>query len=148
MPGCQSCNNNAFDEKWFCRDSAVFLLTVNQTVPFTITSHVNFSLSLCVCVFTALQLSVKVAHVPNLSAGVTCVFEDLSESPGEVLPKGQILCMSPSLRDVPTLTHGYGEAQTHRAIQHAATWLRKAHTRASKLPFSFFHYVKNPSWRI
>ncbi|XP_062855302.1 plexin A3 [Trichomycterus rosablanca] len=55
------------------------------------------------------QLSVKVANVPNLSAGVTCVFEDLSESAGEVLPKGQILCMSPSLRDVPTLTLGYGD---------------------------------------
>ncbi|XP_066499316.1 plexin A3 [Hoplias malabaricus] len=55
------------------------------------------------------QLSVKVANVPNLSAGVTCVFEDLSESPGEVLPKGLVLCMSPSLRDVPALPHGYGD---------------------------------------
>ncbi|GAA6101219.1 plexin A3, partial [Tachysurus ichikawai] len=80
-------------------------------------------------------LSVKVAHVPNLSAGVTCVFEDLSETPGEVLPKGQILCMSPSLRDVPTLTHGYGE--TWPQIRHAASApLRKAHTH--QLRFSFF----------
>ncbi|KAL7828879.1 hypothetical protein SRHO_G00325130 [Serrasalmus rhombeus] len=55
------------------------------------------------------QLNVKVTNVPNLSVGVTCVFEDLSESPGEVLPKGQVFCMSPSLRDVPTLTHGYGD---------------------------------------
>ncbi|KAL0187130.1 hypothetical protein M9458_018800, partial [Cirrhinus mrigala] len=50
---------------------------------------------------------VKVANVPNLSAGVTCVFEELTESPGEVLAKGQILCMSPSLRDVPSVTQGY-----------------------------------------
>ncbi len=62
----------------------------------------------CVFVFV-LQLSVKVANVPNLSAGVTCVFEELTESPGEVLAKGQILCMSPSLRDVPSVTQGYGK---------------------------------------
>ncbi|XP_016127150.1 plexin A3 [Sinocyclocheilus grahami] len=55
------------------------------------------------------QLSVKVANVPNLSMGVTCVFEELTESPGEVLAKGQILCMSPSLRDVPSVTQGYGD---------------------------------------
>ncbi|KAG9332706.1 hypothetical protein JZ751_014805 [Albula glossodonta] len=55
------------------------------------------------------QLSVKVRNVPNLTAGVTCVFEDLSESQGEVLSKGQVFCMSPSLRDVPALTQGYGD---------------------------------------
>lgn len=55
------------------------------------------------------QLSVKVANVPNLSVGVTCVFEELTESPGEVLDKGQINCMSPSLRDVPYVTQGYGK---------------------------------------
>jgi hypothetical protein len=59
---------------------------------------------------SSLQLSVKVVNVPSLSAGVMCVFEELTESPGEVLAKGQILCMSPSLRDVPSLAQGYGKA--------------------------------------
>ncbi|KAG5282062.1 hypothetical protein AALO_G00051820 [Alosa alosa] len=57
----------------------------------------------------ATQVSVRVVNVPSLSAGVTCVFEDLSESQGEVLSKGQVLCMSPSLRDLPALTQGYGD---------------------------------------
>ncbi|XP_046895788.1 plexin A3 [Hypomesus transpacificus] len=55
------------------------------------------------------QLSVKVVNVPDLSGGVTCVFEELSDTPGEVLSAGQVLCMSPSLRDLPPHTQTYGD---------------------------------------
>uniref|UniRef100_A0A3Q0RGV9 Plexin A3 n=1 Tax=Amphilophus citrinellus TaxID=61819 RepID=A0A3Q0RGV9_AMPCI len=55
----------------------------------------------------AMQLTIQVQNVPALSGGVSCVFEDLSEAPGEVLPKGQVMCMSPSLRELPTQTHSY-----------------------------------------
>ena len=56
----------------------------------------------------------RVLNVPSLSAGVTCVFEDLSENQGEVLSKGQVLCMSPSLRDLPALTQGYGKEKNNK----------------------------------
>uniref|UniRef100_A0A3B5AQ86 Plexin A3 n=1 Tax=Stegastes partitus TaxID=144197 RepID=A0A3B5AQ86_9TELE len=58
---------------------------------------------------TATQLTIRVQNVPALSGGVSCVFEELSESPGEVLAKGQVMCMSPSLRDLPAQTQSYGE---------------------------------------
>uniref|UniRef100_A0A8C1I478 Plexin A3 n=1 Tax=Cyprinus carpio carpio TaxID=630221 RepID=A0A8C1I478_CYPCA len=74
------------------------------------TEPLHFSTELKQCVdITVTPDNMSVAHVPNLSAGVTCVFEELTESPGEVLAKGQILCMSPSLRDVPSVTQGYGD---------------------------------------
>lgn len=57
-----------------------------------------------------LQLTVQVQNVPALSGGVSCVFDDLSESPGEVLAKGQVVCMSPSLRELPVHTQSYGES--------------------------------------
>nr|XP_023682466.1 plexin-A3 [Paramormyrops kingsleyae] len=57
----------------------------------------------------SVQLTVKVRNVPSLSQGVTCVFEGLAESPGEVLDKGHVLCVSPSLRDVPSVTLGHGD---------------------------------------
>ncbi len=41
------------------------------------------------------------------------MFEDLSETAGEVLAKGQVMCMSPSLRDLPTHTQSYGKTHTH-----------------------------------
>ena len=40
------------------------------------------------------------------------MFEDLSETVGEVQAKGQVMCMSPSLRDLPTHTQSYGK-NTH-----------------------------------
>lgn len=40
------------------------------------------------------------------------MFEDLSETPGEVLPKGQVVCMSPSLRELPVQTQSHGETLT------------------------------------
>uniref|UniRef100_A0A4W5KKD7 Plexin A3 n=1 Tax=Hucho hucho TaxID=62062 RepID=A0A4W5KKD7_9TELE len=76
--------------------------------------HFNTELDHCVDISVtpnniSVTSTVKVVNVPSLSAGVTCVFEELTESPGEVLAKGQVLCMSPSLRDVPSLTQGYGD---------------------------------------
>lgn len=56
-----------------------------------------------------LQLTIQVQNVPALSGGVSCVFEDLSETPGEVLAKGQVVCMSPSLRELPVQIQSYGE---------------------------------------
>ncbi|KAK2841359.1 hypothetical protein Q7C36_012938 [Tachysurus vachellii] len=100
------CSRKEACQKWELPQH--FSTELKQCVDITVTPA-NMSVT-----SASTQLSVKVAHVPNLSAGVTCVFEDLSETPGEVLPKGQILCMSPSLRDVPTLTHGYGDKRVVR----------------------------------
>ncbi|KAB5567206.1 hypothetical protein PHYPO_G00230120 [Pangasianodon hypophthalmus] len=100
------CSRKEACQKWELPQH--FSTELKQCVDITVTPA-NMSVT-----SASTQLSVKVAHVPNLSAGVTCVFEDLSESPGEVLPKGQILCMSPSLRDIPTLTHGYGDKRVVR----------------------------------
>lgn len=58
------------------------------------------------------QLTIQVQNVPALSGGVTCVFEDLSNAPGEVRAKGQVMCMSPSLRDLPAQTHSFGKKHT------------------------------------
>uniref|UniRef100_A0A8C1G111 Plexin A3 n=1 Tax=Cyprinus carpio carpio TaxID=630221 RepID=A0A8C1G111_CYPCA len=95
------CSRKEACEKW--TEPLHFSTELKQCVDITVTPD-NMSVT-----SASTQLSVKVAHVPNLSAGVTCVFEELTESPGEVLAKGQILCMSPSLRDVPSVTQGYGD---------------------------------------
>lgn len=58
------------------------------------------------------QLTIMVQNVPELSGGVTCVFEDLTETPGQVQARGQVVCMSPSLKDLPTHTPPYGETHT------------------------------------
>uniref|UniRef100_A0A8C1W8H3 Plexin A3 n=1 Tax=Cyprinus carpio TaxID=7962 RepID=A0A8C1W8H3_CYPCA len=95
------CSRKEACEKW--AEPLHFSTELKQCVDITVTPD-NMSVT-----SASTQLSVKVANVPNLSAGVTCVFEELTESPGEVLAKGQILCMSPSLRDVPSVTQGYGD---------------------------------------
>uniref|UniRef100_A0A8C2KF00 Plexin A3 n=1 Tax=Cyprinus carpio TaxID=7962 RepID=A0A8C2KF00_CYPCA len=87
------CSRKEACEKW--AEPLHFSTELKQCVDITVTPD-NMSVT-------------SVANVPNLSAGVTCVFEELTESPGEVLAKGQILCMSPSLRDVPSVTQGYGD---------------------------------------
>ncbi|XP_016411693.1 plexin A3-like [Sinocyclocheilus rhinocerous] len=95
------CSRKEACEKW--AEPLHFSTELKQCVDITVTPD-NMSVT-----SASTQLSVKVANVPNLSAGVTCVFEELTESPGEVLANGQILCMSPSLRDVPSVTQGYGD---------------------------------------
>uniref|UniRef100_A0A671QJT2 Plexin A3 n=1 Tax=Sinocyclocheilus anshuiensis TaxID=1608454 RepID=A0A671QJT2_9TELE len=95
------CSRKEACEKW--AEMLHFSMELKHCVDITVTPD-NMSVT-----SASTQLSVKVANVPNLSAGVTCVFEELTESPGEVLANGQILCMSPSLRDVPSVTQGYGD---------------------------------------
>uniref|UniRef100_A0A672Q650 Plexin A3 n=1 Tax=Sinocyclocheilus grahami TaxID=75366 RepID=A0A672Q650_SINGR len=93
------CSRKEACEKW--AEPLHFSTELKQCVDITVTPD-NMSV-------TSASTQVTVANVPNLSMGVTCVFEELTESPGEVLAKGQILCMSPSLRDVPSVTQGYGD---------------------------------------
>ncbi|CAM4718535.1 unnamed protein product [Leuciscus chuanchicus] len=95
------CSRKEACEKW--TEPLHFSTELKQCVDITVTPD-NMSVT-----SASTQLSVKVVNVPNLSVGVTCVFEELTESPGEVLDKGQINCMSPSLRDVPYVTQGYGD---------------------------------------
>ncbi|TRY95433.1 hypothetical protein DNTS_004843 [Danionella cerebrum] len=50
----------------------------------------------------SIQLLVKVTDVPDLSAGITCSFGNLTEVEGRV-DGNQILCISPAAKDVPLL---------------------------------------------
>uniref|UniRef100_A0A671QHC6 Plexin A3 n=1 Tax=Sinocyclocheilus anshuiensis TaxID=1608454 RepID=A0A671QHC6_9TELE len=96
------CSRKEACEKW--AEMLHFSMELKHCVDITVTPD-NMSVTSA----STQVIDVKVANVPNLSAGVTCVFEELTESPGEVLANGQILCMSPSLRDVPSVTQGYGD---------------------------------------
>ncbi|XP_013884394.1 plexin A3, partial [Austrofundulus limnaeus] len=81
--------------------------------------HFNTHLDQCVYIFVTpsnmsvtsppTQLTVRVQNVPVLSGGVSCVFEDLTETPGQVQVKGQVTCMSPSLKNLPEHKPPYGE---------------------------------------
>uniref|UniRef100_A0A8C9TU05 Plexin-A3 n=1 Tax=Scleropages formosus TaxID=113540 RepID=A0A8C9TU05_SCLFO len=95
------CSRRDACEKW--NEPMHFNVELDQCVNISVTPN-NMSVT-----SPSIQLNVKVLNAPSLSMGVTCVFEELTESPGEVLAKGQILCMSPSLRDVPSITQGYGD---------------------------------------
>lgn len=59
------------------------------------------------CVY--LQLLVKVTDVPDLSAGITCAFGNLTEVDGTV-NGNQILCISPAAKDVPVIPTDQGTA--------------------------------------
>uniref|UniRef100_A0A8C9VF54 Plexin A3 n=1 Tax=Scleropages formosus TaxID=113540 RepID=A0A8C9VF54_SCLFO len=91
------CSRRDACEKW--NEPMHFNVELDQCVNISVTPN-NMSVT---------SPSIQVLNAPSLSMGVTCVFEELTESPGEVLAKGQILCMSPSLRDVPSITQGYGD---------------------------------------
>uniref|UniRef100_A0AAY4DJD6 Sema domain-containing protein n=1 Tax=Denticeps clupeoides TaxID=299321 RepID=A0AAY4DJD6_9TELE len=91
------CSRQEACEKW--EEPQHFSVELKQCVNISITPN-NMSVT---------STSTQVLNVPDLSAGVTCVFEELTESQGEVLSKGQVLCMSPSLRDLPSVTQGYGD---------------------------------------
>uniref|UniRef100_A0A3Q2XEH6 Plexin-A3 n=1 Tax=Hippocampus comes TaxID=109280 RepID=A0A3Q2XEH6_HIPCM len=78
------------------------------------------------------QLSIRVHHVPVLSGGVSCVFEDISETTAEVGADGQVTCMSPTLRDLPP--HSYGEK---RDVQLS---LRSSETRRTFISTNFTFY--------
>uniref|UniRef100_A0A8C3V9N9 Plexin A2 n=1 Tax=Catharus ustulatus TaxID=91951 RepID=A0A8C3V9N9_CATUS len=49
-----------------------------------------------------LQLSLRVSDAPDLSAGVSCVFGNLSEVEGQVAGS-QVVCVSPAAKDVPAI---------------------------------------------
>uniref|UniRef100_A0AAQ4QSF0 Plexin-A2 n=1 Tax=Gasterosteus aculeatus aculeatus TaxID=481459 RepID=A0AAQ4QSF0_GASAC len=51
--------------------------------------------------------SVPVSHVPDLSAGITCSFGNLTEVEGQV-NGNQILCVSPTAKDVPLIPTDQG----------------------------------------
>lgn len=63
------------------------------------------SLRLC------LQLVLETYNVPELSAGVNCTFEDLSEMDGLVVGS-QIQCISPAAKEVPQIITENGECPT------------------------------------
>lgn len=65
-------------------------------------------------IYLSVKLTIRVQNVPALSGGVSCVFENLSESSGEVLEKGQVICMSPSLKELPTPANTHGRSTQTR----------------------------------
>lgn len=58
-----------------------------------------------------LQLVLETYNVPELSAGVNCTFEDLSEMDGLVVGS-QIQCISPAAKEVPQIITENGECPT------------------------------------
>lgn len=48
-------------------------------------------------------------NVPDLSAGVSCAFEEVTENEAILLPSGELRCPSPSLQELRTLTRGHGQ---------------------------------------
>lgn len=48
-------------------------------------------------------------NVPDLSAGVSCAFEEVTENEAILLPSGELRCPSPSLQELQTLTRGHGQ---------------------------------------
>lgn len=65
----------------------------------------------CRPVVFCVQLLLKVSHVPDLSAGITCSFGNLTEVEGQV-NGNQILCVSPAAKDVPLIPTDQGRRQT------------------------------------
>ncbi|XP_045141415.1 plexin-A3 [Echinops telfairi] len=60
------------------------------------------------------QLTVAVHNVPDLSAGVSCAFEEVTTSEAVLLPSGELRCPSPSFQELWVLTRGHGAARTVR----------------------------------
>uniref|UniRef100_A0A2I3HBE5 Plexin-A3 n=1 Tax=Nomascus leucogenys TaxID=61853 RepID=A0A2I3HBE5_NOMLE len=60
------------------------------------------------------QLTVTLHNAPDLSAGVSCAFEEAAESEAVLLPSGELLCPSPSLQELRALTRGHGATRTVR----------------------------------
>lgn len=48
-------------------------------------------------------------NVPDLSVGVSCSFEEVTESEAVLLPSGELRCPSPSVQELQTLTRGHGQ---------------------------------------
>uniref|UniRef100_A0A452R7C3 Plexin A3 n=1 Tax=Ursus americanus TaxID=9643 RepID=A0A452R7C3_URSAM len=63
---------------------------------------------------TSPGLTVAMRNVPDLSAGVSCAFEEVTESEAVLLPSGELHCPSPSLQELRALTRGHGATRTVR----------------------------------
>lgn len=85
-----------------CWPSSVVWLSVFSSLFFLF-----FPLSRRLC----LQLVLETYNVPELSAGVNCTFEDLSEMDGLVVGS-QIQCISPAAKEVPQIITENGEYPT------------------------------------
>lgn len=55
-----------------------------------------------------LQLSLLVSDAPDLAAGVTCLFGNLTEVEGQV-SGSRVVCVSPAAKDVPAIPVDQGE---------------------------------------
>ncbi|XP_028669224.1 LOW QUALITY PROTEIN: plexin A3 [Erpetoichthys calabaricus] len=98
------CSRQDECEKW--QEARRFTSELNQCVELTVQPN-NISVTV-----SSVQLTLRVRNVPDLSAGVTCSFDDLTESEGEIISRGQVLCVSPSLRDIPSLAHSLGDQKS------------------------------------
>lgn len=58
------------------------------------------------CLF---QLTVALHNVPDLSAGVSCAFGDVTETEAVLVASGELRCPSPSLQELQALTRGHGQ---------------------------------------
>lgn len=55
-----------------------------------------------------LQLSLLVSDAPDLTAGVTCLFGNLTEVEGQV-SGSRVVCVSPAAKDVPAIPVDQGK---------------------------------------
>lgn len=55
-----------------------------------------------------MQLNLLVSDAPDLAAGVTCLFGNLTEVEGQVVGS-RVVCVSPAARDVPAIPVDQGE---------------------------------------
>uniref|UniRef100_A0A8K9XG51 Plexin A2 n=1 Tax=Oncorhynchus mykiss TaxID=8022 RepID=A0A8K9XG51_ONCMY len=67
-------------------------------------------------------LLVKVSDVPDLSAGITCSFGNLTEVEGQV-SGNQILCVSPAAKDVPLIPTDQGRNTTCTQLKSERSFL-------------------------
>ncbi|XP_063102683.1 plexin-A3 isoform X5 [Cavia porcellus] len=58
------------------------------------------------------QLTVALHNVPDLSAGVSCAFGDVTETEAVLVASGELRCPSPSLQELQALTRGHGATHT------------------------------------
>lgn len=77
------------------------------------------------------QLTIRVQNVPVLSGGVSCVFDDITETSGDVTARGHVTCMSPSLKDH---SHTYGEKRVVKLS------LRSTETGLQFISTDFIYY--------
>ncbi|XP_043936201.1 plexin-A3 [Protopterus annectens] len=53
-------------------------------------------------------LTLRARNVPDLTAGIICTFENITEGEA-VIQQGEIRCVSPSARDIPTVAREHGD---------------------------------------